>query len=429
MSTFKKLFASVASAMVVASTLPVSVFGQTSYSAELQDAYDYAKGVGLTTQSTIDGARMYDNITRAEFAKVAATFATEVLGKTPDTSASCSFTDLASIAGSDLVAHVTAACQLGLMGVGTNGVFNPNGSLTRAEFGTVLSRLLYGDANNGGNPWYANHLQALKDAGVLNNISNPMALEVRGYVFIALQRADEGGSSTPAICQDPMTQLSCALGLDDCPAECSGDETDEDEEDEDVVVRAGDLSVSLNDDSLSDGAQIPSTGTVRFAAVDFEAGDADISLSSVTIAKVGLATIPSSTRVWFERDGIRITGRAAFTSDGTAVLSFAPAFVVRENGTETLDLYVELSSTPGFDFQFESTDVNSSAEDVNGGFETPVLRTVNYEVSAAVFNDASVGGTTSVTDEAQEIGAFSVQVTNPSSETRDAIFKSITLRQ
>lgn len=200
MNTFKKLFATVAAVMVVASTVPANVFA-ASYDAETQAAYDYAFGAGLTTQSTIDGARMFDNTTRAEFAKIASVYATEVLGMTADTSASCSFTDLSAIAGSDLVGYVTTACQLGLMGVGTNGIFNPTGILSRAEAFTVIDRMLNGNTNDGGTPFYAAHLNALHAAGLVNDISNPMRAITRGNAFIVLQRTEDTGS-TPAVCQD-----------------------------------------------------------------------------------------------------------------------------------------------------------------------------------------------------------------------------------
>jgi hypothetical protein len=39
--------------------------------------------------------------------------------------------------------YINIACQLGLMGQGVT-TFNPDGEVTRAEFGTVLSRALYG---------------------------------------------------------------------------------------------------------------------------------------------------------------------------------------------------------------------------------------------------------------------------------------------
>jgi hypothetical protein len=44
--------------------------------------------------------------------------------------------------------YIKLSCQLGLMGQGIT-VFNPDGEVTRAEFGTVLSRALYGDTYNG----------------------------------------------------------------------------------------------------------------------------------------------------------------------------------------------------------------------------------------------------------------------------------------
>lgn len=79
MVTMKKLFAVMASIMMLATTLPVAVLGQASYSTELEGAYAYANGVGITTQTSIDAARMYDNMTRAEMAKMVSTFATQVV--------------------------------------------------------------------------------------------------------------------------------------------------------------------------------------------------------------------------------------------------------------------------------------------------------------------------------------------------------------
>lgn len=180
MSTFKKLFATIASAMVIVSTLPAAVLGQASYGAELEGAYAYSYSMGVTTMPTIDAARMYDGLTRAELAKMMSEWAMEVKGLETDESMDCSFTDLAPIAGSDLEAYAVVACQLGLMGVGTNGLFNPTGVVDRATFGTVLSRVIRGDTyNNAGGTWYSAHLSALKAVGVMNNIDNPMMPELR----------------------------------------------------------------------------------------------------------------------------------------------------------------------------------------------------------------------------------------------------------
>lgn len=419
----KKLFASVASVMILASTLPTTVLGAASYSEELQGAYDYAYGIGITTKSSIGQANMLGTLKRVDMAKMMANYAVEVLGKTPDTSKSCDFNDVSNET-SEMQSYVVKACQLGLMGIDANGdandSFNPQGIVTRAQFGTVLSRALYGDVNEGGTPYYAEHLQALKDAGIMTNISNPNSLEIRGYVMLMMQRADDNGGANADICKTEENVVNCGLGLSSCPSQC---QTKDDE------VKSGSLKVSLNSNSADDGTQIPATGTVRFAVVDFSASTEDVSLKTVELKKVGLVTIPSNTRVWFEKDGVRVSGKAAFTSEGTAVLSFAPTYVVKAGERVSFDLYAEIATSEGKDFQFASEDIISSAEDVNWSFTTPKLRTADYTVAPVNVTKLSNGGTFNIDANSQEVGAFKIENQDNSPENRDVKFKSITFRQ
>lgn len=166
-----------------------------AYDQELIGAYSYAHTVGITTQSTIDGANMYGSLTRVAMAKMIANYAIGVLDKTPNTGKVCIFPDVSSALDAEYGNGVTKACQLGLMGINTDGTtaasFNPNGLVTRAQFGTVLSRAIYGNIHNDGNPYYVNHLSALNAAGVMKNISTPNANEQRGLVMLMMQRADE----------------------------------------------------------------------------------------------------------------------------------------------------------------------------------------------------------------------------------------------
>lgn len=332
------MFASLAVVAMLASTVPTAVLGATTYSSELQGAYDYAYGIGVTTQSSIDNANMFGSLIRSNMAKMMVNYAKEVKGLTADTTLACNFTDVANQT-EEMQGYIKEACQMGLMGQGITA-FNPNGIVTRAQFGTVLDRVLNGTANDGGNPYYADHLSALKDAGVMTNISTPNAPEVRGYVMLMMQRAANGGT-TPATCDTPENQLSCSLGLSTCPAECVTTTP---------VVKAGDLNVTLNSNSPANGTQVPMAGTVKFATVNFAASSSnDVSLNTVQLSKVGLASIDPSTRIWFEKNGIRISGKAAFTSDGTAIISFAPQYVVKAGSTEALDLYAQLNTTQGLD--------------------------------------------------------------------------------
>ncbi len=420
----KKLFSIIATFALLATTV-VNVPASAAYSAELEEAYGYAYGMGITTMTSIDNADMYGTLTRVALAKMVSNYVIELGLQNADVSKECEFTDVSAALDAQYGNWVTNACQLGLMGVGIDS-FRPFDTVTRAEFGTVLSRAIWGDANNGSDPYYTAHLNALKDEGIMTNISNPNMKEVRGYVMLMMQRADENGvaSGKPAICNTPENILACSLELDSCPAECLVDE----DEEEEVEVKAGTLKVSLGD-SLADGSQIPSTGIVRFATVNFKASSDDVNLKTVEIKKIGLASIPSSTRVWFEKDGKRISGRSSFTSEGVAIISFAPVYTVKAGNTESLDLYVELATTDGKDFKFASLNIDSTAEDVAGSFTTPTLRTADYTVAGVTFNVAGGGGSSSVTTNGMELGQFSLQNTNASSEERDLVFKSIMLRQ
>ncbi|GHV22455.1 hypothetical protein FACS189428_4550 [Clostridia bacterium] len=126
-------------------------------------------------------------------AKMISIYAIKLFQKTPDTSRiDCSqFSDL-SQAGADLQSYIIQSCQLGLMGMDGDGIgvqesFLPKNSITRAEVGTVLSRLLRGTTyatQLGDETYYGRHLQALKKAGIMNFISNPDMIELRGNILL-----------------------------------------------------------------------------------------------------------------------------------------------------------------------------------------------------------------------------------------------------
>lgn len=158
------------------------------FSAELNTAYQYAYSIGITTMPSIQQANINGSLIRAHMAKMMVNYAKEVLGKTANTNIICVFTDTDDQT-SEMKWYIEEACQMGLMGVNTTE-FNPNGTVTRAQFGTVLSRVLYGTSNEGGNPYYTNHLQALKDNGIITN-TDPDLQEIRGYVMLMLERSSQ----------------------------------------------------------------------------------------------------------------------------------------------------------------------------------------------------------------------------------------------
>ena len=167
---------------------------QTSNSSqELKNAYTYAFIRGITTQETIEKADLNRGLTRAEMAKMMSVYATKVLGKKAVKADLPSYADTQEIKG-DLADYIQLAYQLGIMGIDAKGNaianFNPYAEVTRSEFGTVLSRVLFGDKfNQEGEKFFEKHLEALKAADIMKNIT-PTNKELRGWVMLMLQRAE-----------------------------------------------------------------------------------------------------------------------------------------------------------------------------------------------------------------------------------------------
>ena len=169
-----------------------------AYDSETKAAYLFACAHNITTERTIDKAIATGNVYRDEMAKMLVNFAVNVLGKKLDTTKTCQFTDTTD-EDSEMKGYMTEACQLGLMGYEGDGVtqsttFNPQDTVTRAQFGTVVSRLLWGDKYNttatDTGARYSGHLNALQKAGIITVIT-PDILEQRGFVWIIFQRIAE----------------------------------------------------------------------------------------------------------------------------------------------------------------------------------------------------------------------------------------------
>lgn len=351
-------------------------------------------------------------------AKMLSAWATEVLGLTPDTTKTCEFTDVENQT-QEMKDYIVEACQLGLMWVWISE-FRPNDKVTRAEFGTVLSRALRGDKNDGGTPYYADHLAALKDAGVMNDISNPSSFEVRGYVWLMMQRADEEGIALPATCKDPMVAIACALNQEDaaCPVECRDTNPEED------VVKDGTLNVSLNSDTPDNGTSIPNVGISTFASLDVEA-NATVKINSFDIEKVGLWSRATVKKVWFEHNWVRVSSKATLWSDSKTTISFSPAFEVKS--AEKLELVAELSGWTSEEFAFKFTNSDTTAEDVNMNLTTPTLKTATYTVAKMNVVPFTNTGTYNAWDNTNlELGKFTLE--NQNNDERKVTVKAITFR-
>ena len=172
-------------------TLPVGSIVGSTYSTELNNAYLWAYAHGITTMATIQKAKMWGILIRSHMAKMISNFAITLGGLTPDTNKTCTFDDIAN-QNAELKFYIKISCQLGLMGIDIDN-FDPNGQVTRAQFGTILSRVIWGNTYEWGIKYYTNHLNALKLAGIMTQISNPTMKELRGYVMLMMKRTYEWG--------------------------------------------------------------------------------------------------------------------------------------------------------------------------------------------------------------------------------------------
>ena len=167
----------------------VEKFGQ-----EQIDAYKWALGNGITTMKTVEAARLDEPLTRAELAKMMVVYIQKVLEKDPVVTGDVSYPDVDESLG-DLYGYIKLAYQYQIMGINADGTpiefFNPNGLVTRWEYATVFSRVLFGDKfNKDWADFYSKHLEALKAAWILTN-TIPTIHEMRGWVMLMMYRSSQ----------------------------------------------------------------------------------------------------------------------------------------------------------------------------------------------------------------------------------------------
>jgi hypothetical protein len=166
----------------------------STYPSEWNNAFLFARSMGMTTMPTLQAAMMEKNLTRAELAKILSVFAQKFLDKkVVENKVGCEFADKAEAAG-DLANYMKLSCELEIMGLHADGKtplvnFMPNKFVSRAELATVFSRVLNGNKydNNDGNAYWTKHMEALKEAGILS-VTTPTIHDTRGNVFLMVYR-------------------------------------------------------------------------------------------------------------------------------------------------------------------------------------------------------------------------------------------------
>jgi len=163
-----------------------------NYTQEFQEAYEFAKEKWITTMPTIQEAQMNWKLTRIAMAKMLSQYAMNVLWQKPANIITPKFKDVTDKQNSDYDDWVTLAYQLWIMWQNMpNNKFRPNDEVTRAEFATALSRMLYhtSDGEYKSTPkYYIHHMEKLVKEWIITK-DDPNMKELRWYVMIMLMRS------------------------------------------------------------------------------------------------------------------------------------------------------------------------------------------------------------------------------------------------
>ena len=166
--------------------------GTNGYNSEYNSAYQFAYKNWITTMWSIEGANMNWNLTRIAMAKMLSNYAVNVLWKRKVSDNVPVFSDVSWKLNNDYWWAVTLAYQLWIMWQNMpDNRFRPYDIVTRAEFATALSRMLYGTTDwqyKSTDRYYTNHLNKLMSEGIITR-NDPRMHELRWYVMIMLMRS------------------------------------------------------------------------------------------------------------------------------------------------------------------------------------------------------------------------------------------------
>lgn len=173
-------------------------FDNIIYDDELLDAYKYSYSIGITTMKTPHKANLKWKLVRKDLAKMISEYALKIAKLKPDNTLSCIFDDIENET-LETKYYTKLACKLWLMWRQADwksklNNFMPDEAVNRAQFGTVLSRVLFGETynvqENENYERYEKHLFALNQKSIMKDINNPWMVEIRWRVMLMMMRSD-----------------------------------------------------------------------------------------------------------------------------------------------------------------------------------------------------------------------------------------------
>jgi hypothetical protein len=148
----------------------------------------------MISATTIEKADLDGLITREQLAKMMVIYMSKVLWKRPVTNKTAKYRDVSpEKRWKEMANYIQLAYQYQIMWIHANWkplrYFNPSWKVSRAEFATVLSRVLFWDTyNQDWSKYYEKHIKILEKNGILNN-TDPTIKEHRWWVMLMLKRS------------------------------------------------------------------------------------------------------------------------------------------------------------------------------------------------------------------------------------------------
>jgi hypothetical protein len=100
--------------------------------------------------------------------------------------------------------------------------------------------------------------------------------------------------------------------------------------------------------------------------LDFTANWKDINIYSITLTRTWLGYARNIKRLYFEKDGVKISNIWSVSSDNTAIITFFPTLVINQGSTFTLDLVWELDvNSWWWEYGFSVKSASDVESDVN----------------------------------------------------------------
>jgi len=198
-----------------------------------------------------------------------------------------------------------------------------------------------------------------------------------------------------------------------------------------VVITGSGLMVSLSA-STPAAISVPNNGArVPMAKVNLTAAnDGAVSVSSITVKRIGLSSYDQISKVWAEKDGVIVASKKSMNSNDESILTFSPALVVAAGQTVSLDLIVTLTSAAGnIGLSIASASaVSATSAAVSGSFpiNSNLMSPTSYSVvNVAISDSNTTASNVKVGDEKVELGHFTLGLSAPA---KDISIKSIMLK-